>query len=436
MASADDHDRNEWSLPPTEKLVTIPSKSTSALEPVRSKATKTRWYDNAKEHHDEEVEIIDPDINDHDLFSGDLTLFDDHNVFYTLFLQEIPEHTPAWQRNLFLHFSQYISTEMVAIDGVHNDWRHLLLPLAQTDELVMDAVLTVSAFHFQLNKLANNLRTDSRGRSVFGIQNVHDFYVPDPHQLCARTLKGLRQRQELAQGDQTLKHSVLVTLLLLLTAVLVTGGSDFPVLLRMLESALDAMGGKDGLGTGILAEFIMRELHKVRVYAAPHLGEETGLEMISSQARTAQLFGCLNHCIKQYPEHAPVFARVADLVYQARDIYLQQVLSDQTSAFFALEPAPVTPSSVARLQRFIETLEKVPRTSPVEHMLIWTTFVAASDCQLDEHKAYFEGVLRKHHARSGFGNLLKGIESLRKIWSRKPGERWTLLLPEAKVLVA
>jgi hypothetical protein len=177
-------------------------------------------------------------------------------------------------------------------------------------------------------------------------------------------------------------------------------------------------------------------LSRLRVYAAPHLGEETGLEMISSQARTAQLFGCLNHCIDQYPQHSSLSSQFADLVYQARDIYLQQVMSDQTSAFFNFEPVPGNPGSVARLEKFIESLKKIPHTSPVEHMLIWTTFVAASDAQLDEHKAFFEKVLRRHHARSGFGNLLKGIESLKKLWSRKPGERWTSLLPQEKVLVA
>ncbi|KAM0438710.1 hypothetical protein ACHAPT_001467 [Fusarium lateritium] len=301
----------------------------------------------------------------------------------------------------------------------------------------MDAVLTVSAFHFHLNKLAHNLDGNNQQHTVFGGNlDIYDFYVPDPYQLCGRTLRGLRQRQELVHADQTMKHSVLISLLMLITTAMVTGGSDFPVLCRMLESAFDAIGGKDGLGTGILAEFIIRELHKVQVYAAPHLGEKTGLEMISSQSRTDQLFGCLNHCIEQYPEHRALLSQFADLVYQARDIYLQQVLSDQTSAFFNFEPIPCNPGSVARLEKFIETLKRIPHTSPVEHMLIWTTFVAASDAQLDEHKAFFEKVLRRHHARSGFGNLLKGIESLKKLWSRKPGERWTSLLPQEKVLVA
>lgn len=150
---------------------------------------------------------------------------------------------------------------MVAIDGIHNDWRHLLLPLAQQDELVMDAVLTVSAFHFHINKLENTPRQSKQKHNSFG-DISHDFYVPDPYQLLGRTLQGLRKRQELSSGDQTTQHSVLITLLLLMTSVLVTGGSDFPMLLRMLESALDAIGGKEGLGTGVVAGFIMRELHK------------------------------------------------------------------------------------------------------------------------------------------------------------------------------
>lgn len=175
---------------------------------------------------------------------------------------------------------------------------------------------------------------------------------------------------------------------------------------------------------------------RVRVYAAPLLGEEMGIEAISSQTRTARIFGCLNHCLEQYPKHASVFSHVADLVYQARDIYLHQVLSSPQSAMSKMEIAQSAPCSIDRVQRFKETLEALPRGSPVEHMLIWTTFVAALDCQLEEHKLFFEDVFRRHHARSGFGNLLKGINSLRKIWQRKAGERWTIMLPEAKVLVA
>ncbi|KAI6763886.1 hypothetical protein HG530_007675 [Fusarium avenaceum] len=417
------YEEQEWKLPNSDNDVV-----TSTTEDVSEV-----FEPDDDQLYDDETQIVFSDLEIKDLTTRQHVGFDDQAAFIAIFLQTIPQNTPAWKRNLFMTFSQCISTEMVAIDGIHNDWRHLLLPLAQQDELVMDAVLTVSAFHFHINKLANNFKQDKTQYNSFGTTSC-DSYVPDPYQLLGRTLRGLRKRQELVCGDPTTQHYVLISLLLLMTSVLVTGGSDFPVLLRMLESALDAIGGKEGLGTGILAEFIMRELHKIRVYAAPHLGEEMGLQMISSQARTDQLFGCLNHCLQQYPQHMPLFSQVTNLVYQARDIYLQQVMSDQTTNFFDLDPIPARSS--LRVQRFISALEQIPDTSPVAHMLVWTTFVAASDAQLEEHKIYFEDVLRRHHARSGFGNLLKGIEALKRIWGRKPGERWTTLLPQTKVLVA
>ncbi|RGP79326.1 acriflavine sensitivity control acr-2 [Fusarium longipes] len=426
------YEENEW------KVATV-HEDAQTSSPT---STVTQLPETAESRSDDDGQLCDfgtdtrsSELEVRDIITQSHASLEDHAVFCAVFLQDIPESTPAWKRNLFSTFSQCISTEMVAIDGIHNDWRHLLLPLAQQDELVMDAVLTVSAFHFHINKLENSLRKTDQQYHAFG-NTSHGSYVPDPYLLLGRTLQGLRKRQELRSGDQATQHSVLITLLLLMTSVLVNGGSDFPTLLGMLELALDAIGGKEGLGTGILAGFIMRELHKFRVYAAPHLGEEMGLHMISSQARTDQLFGCLNHCLQLYPQHEPLFSQVADLVYQARDIYLQQVLSDQTTSFFDLDPVPANPNSVARVQRFIETLGQVPHTSPVAHMLIWTTFVAASDAQLEEHKVYFEDVLRRHHARNGFGNLLKGIDALKRIWSRKPGERWTTLLPQTKVLVA
>ncbi|OBS29474.1 hypothetical protein FPOA_03411 [Fusarium poae] len=426
------YEENEWKVTTTDADEQR-SSTTSTVTQLAETAASLPHNDQQLDEFEAVTQSSKPGFRD--IINKRNGLSDDHAIFCTLFLQDIRENTPAWKRNLFLTFSQCISTEMVAIDGVHNDWRHLLLPLAQQDELVMNAVLTVSAFHFHINKLENSFRQSKQQYHAFG--NIsYDSYVPDPHLLLSRTLQGLRKRQELNSRDQITQHSVLITLLLLMTSDLVTGGSDFPMLLRMLESALDAIGGREGLGTGILAGFIMRELHKIRVYAAPHLGEEMGLQMISSQARTDQLFGCLNHCLQLYPEHTPLFQQVADLVYQARDIYLQQVLSDQTTNFFDLDPIPANPSSVARVQRFIETLGQIPQTSPIAHILIWTTFVAASDAQLEEHKLYFEDALRMHHARSGFGNLLKGIEALKRIWGRKPGERWTTLLPLTKVLVA
>ena len=69
-------------------------------------------------------------------------------------------------------------------------------------------------------------------------------------------------------------------------------------------------------------------------------------------------------------------------------------------------------------------------------MLIWATFIAAADCVLDEHKAYFEALFLKYYARSGFANILTGLQQLRKIWaSKSETNRWTCLLPVANVFI-
>lgn len=177
----------------------------------------------------------------------------------------------------------------------------------------------------------------------------------------------------------------------------------------------------------------------MRVYAAPLLSEQTGLETISSQDQIAQFFDCLNHCSQQRPEHALAVSFVTDIVHQARDIYLQQVLKLRDPVSSPLGPRPgqiiAMSESIGRVQRFKETLEAFPHGSPGQQVLVWATFVAASDCLLDEHKAFFEGVLLEHYARNGFVNLLRAIEYLRKIWARSPEERWTTLLPQARVFV-
>ena len=173
----------------------------------------------------------------------------------------------------------------------------------------------------------------------------------------------------------------------------------------------------------------------MRVYAAPLLSEESGLEILSSPTHAIQLFDCLEHWSRQYPDHAVEVSFVMDLVQQARDIYLGQVQFRSTSLPSSIPTAEEIFDSISRVQRFKETLEAFPHNSQGEQVLVWASFVAVSDCLLDEHRQFFESVFLKHHARSGFGNLLRGLEYLRKIWARSPGERWTSLLPQARILV-
>lgn len=151
-----------------------------------------------------------------------------------------------------LKVSQHISYEMVAVDGLHNGWRHLILPFAQHDELVMNAVLTVSAFHFRLNVLGSE-------QYQFGSSPQ---CIPDPNELYKNVICGLKQQHQLDTCNIEKKHSVLMTILVLIVGTMVTGRSDFPFLFRMLESALQAVGGDDVLGSSDAAAFILSQVNK------------------------------------------------------------------------------------------------------------------------------------------------------------------------------
>ncbi|KAM0258750.1 hypothetical protein ACHAPA_011070 [Fusarium lateritium] len=167
-----------------------------------------------------------------------------------------PDHLPAWKRCLLLHcealtrllkntsVSENIAGEMIACDGPHNGWRHFVLPVAEHDELVMDAVLAVSLFH-----------------SPQVLQDLPATGQPEQDHY-ARAIQGLQKRSQLSDCDKPNQHSILLTILLLLTAVMVNGSSDFPILFGVLQSAIDAIGGDMELGSGGIAEFLARQIHK------------------------------------------------------------------------------------------------------------------------------------------------------------------------------
>lgn len=124
-------------------------------------------------------------------------------------------------------------------------------------------------------------------------------------------------------------------------------------------------------------------------------------------------------------------APITSLIHQAQEIYLHQA-AQGSSAPWDLSRT----NSIARVQNFKETLDAFPREAPGEQVLIWATFVAASDCLLDEHKRFFLNALQGHYKRSGFANILRGVDHQERVWAtRGYGQKWTSLLPQRKVFV-
>lgn len=138
--------------------------------------------------------------------------------------------------------STSIAPEMVVVDGRYNGWRHLILPAAMDDDLVMSSVLAASAFH---------------------LSRTHHPAACDPGTLYRQAIQKLQRRRDLSTCDRDTRQMVVLAIVVLLVAVMITGCSDFPVMFRMLQSAVDAIGGDDGLREGgDLAQFSLRQIRK------------------------------------------------------------------------------------------------------------------------------------------------------------------------------
>jgi hypothetical protein len=137
--------------------------------------------------------------------------------------------------------SQNIAPEMVIVDDHNNGWRHMVLPIAHRDELVMNAVLAASAFHLS-------------SRKGSGVQ--------DATQLYTLAIQELQRKRSIDRYELETQHVIILTILVLLVALMVNGSSDFPIVFHVLQSALQAIGGDSQLAEGDLGQFLLRQIYK------------------------------------------------------------------------------------------------------------------------------------------------------------------------------
>ncbi|KAE8378000.1 fungal-specific transcription factor domain-containing protein [Aspergillus bertholletiae] len=291
---------------------------------------------------------------------------------------------------------------MVIMDDKYNGWRSFILPFALSDQMIMDAVLAVSAFH--LTHKAKSRR------------------IARPDKLYAQAIAGLQKRSCLDKYDMLTRQSIFVAILTLLVAVMVNGSSDFPILFQMLQSALNTVGGERGLGSGDIAEFLRRQIRKMRIYAAPLLSVESGVQSIMAHAQES--FGCLQYNSTPHPDHAITFKLIADLHQQAYDIYLQRALVGLQDTL-----------DVEKVEIFKRSMELFPDGSLGAHALVWPTFIAASESSKNEHRFFFQSFLERQYRHNGFLNLPKALHLLEQIWARSRDTHWPALLPEPRVFI-
>ncbi|KAI0880230.1 fungal-specific transcription factor domain-containing protein [Annulohypoxylon maeteangense] len=294
---------------------------------------------------------------------------------------------------------------MVIIDDRNNGWRHLILPLACADELVMYSVLTVAALHFS--------------------ERAQGQHVADPIRLYSKTINELQKRRDLCEGDLEARYRIIVTIIVLLLSTLVDGCPDFTILFRMLQSALDVIGGEKSLAASknAIASFSAKQIRKISVYMSPFISQDAGVCAIATQVQ--QRWDDQEYLFQLYPDHAYTLPLTSSLRELAFQIYLQQIRG--------VVDTNVKISDM--VSRFRLMLESIPEDGEAEHVLIWPVFIVASASYTAEHNIYFTQFLERQFSRSGFRNIIKAVESLRRIWARNRYEDWTTLLSEQEVFV-
>lgn len=94
--------------------------------------------------------------------------------------------------------------------------------------------------------------------SAFGLssqsQQAHVFYQ--------NTVRGLMQRQNIESQGRYEKQCILLSLLLLLAGVIVSGSPDFRRVLRSVEAFLGAVGHERTLEDDDLGRFLLRQVQK------------------------------------------------------------------------------------------------------------------------------------------------------------------------------
>lgn len=161
---------------------------------------------------------------------------------------------------------------------------------------------------------------------------------------------------------------------------------------------------------------------RMRVYGAPFISQDAGTCTLLFEGK--QGFDCLEYYRRLYPRYFDSIERIASLRQQAHEIYLYRAsLGDDG------------PPSTHLVENFKATLEMMPEGSLGEHSLIWACFIAASESHTPEHQSFFDEYLKRQFSRSGFVNILRALDLLKKIRNNAWNENWTKLLPEPQVFI-
>lgn len=300
-----------------------------------------------------------------------------------------PQH-----RDFFSHFSESVAPVMVVLDGKFNGYRDLILPIAYEDDLVKAAVSVVSMYHLAAQRPELQHRADS------GLQSI---------------IRNLRHRADPTSSNANLLDlSAWTTIVVLLTGETVTGGSNLPILFRLLQhlAAANTSGGQESA----MHAFLKEQTRMMTLFAQPLLGEVSGASTLSAHDK---YFDFISNAAVFFPSLAPQIALYKAAIRSACNIYLTRVTK-----------APPHSETVPVLEELKDLCLNIQPGQPGHHALVWAYFIAAAESSTFEHRNFFTLRLQEVYSWTKFHNIPTALAALQELWKIQGERRWTEVLPE------
>lgn len=317
---------------------------------------------------------------------------------------------------------------MVIYDDEANGYRHQILPLAHCDPVVERAICTAAAFHLSQRSMPELRLPAERARAAI-ISKLSQSQTPD------------------------LSESTWATIILLIVSDLVTGHEQVLVLYKMLVAFMKARDEGASLPTSALGVFLNYQSRIISFFASPMLGESTALADFCQVS--ADPLGSLEKysprrqallTLTAVEDHGPTVSRTKDLELADARTQLYSDINWRATQMYLLRASsassPGQSNSVdavmlGHVAGIRVLLEQVDPASPGAHTLVWPIFVAAAEARTRYDRNFFSAALRRIWDRTGYANVLRGLEALPGIWASQAskGPRWTAALPELKTVV-
>lgn len=132
---------------------------------------------------------------------------------------------------------------MVAINFIFNGYRDMILPISVQDATVRNAIMAASASHLALQ---------------------HGQWKQTAARYHIAAIQGLNRRAAMQsmREDESVQTNSLCTMVILLIEEMIVVGSDFHLLLDMVNNFVESQGGPDTVAKQPLGKFLIQQIRK------------------------------------------------------------------------------------------------------------------------------------------------------------------------------